>query len=38
MEEAKNLYEIIMLFLDYITGMTDDYATCVNKQLLGLGN
>ena len=38
MEEAKKLYEIIMLFLDYITGMTDDYATFVNKQLRGLGN
>lgn len=38
MKETKNLYEIIMLFLDYITGMTDDYATFVNKQLIGLGN
>lgn len=34
----KRLYEIIMLFLDYVTGMTDDYATYINKQLLGLGN
>ena len=34
----KSLYEIIMLFLDYITGMTDRYATYVNQQLLGLGN
>jgi dGTPase len=31
----KDLYGVIMLFLDYITGMTDDYATYVNKQLLG---
>ena len=38
MEEADSLYEIVMLFLDYITGMTDDYATYVNKQLIGLGN
>ena len=34
----KRLYEIIMLFLDYVTGMTDGYATYINKQLLGLGN
>lgn len=34
----KSLYEIIMLFLDCVTGMTDGYATYVNKQLLGLGN
>lgn len=38
MKEAKSYYKIIMLFLDYITGMTDDYATFVNKQLIGLGN
>ena len=36
--KGKRLYEIIMLFLDYVTGMTDDYATYINKQLLGLGN
>jgi len=36
--EGKNLYQVIMLFLDYVTGMTDGYATYVNKQLLGLGN
>jgi len=34
----KRLYEIIMLFLDYVTGMTDSYATYINQQLLGLGN
>lgn len=34
----KSLYRVIMLFLDYITGMTDEYATFVNRQLLGLGN
>lgn len=36
--KGKNLYQVIMLFLDYVTGMTDGYATYVNKQLLGLGN
>lgn len=36
--KGKDLYEIIMLFLDYIMGMTDNYATNVNKQLRGLGN
>lgn len=36
--EEKNLYEVTMLFLDYVMGMTDNYATYVNKQLLGLGN
>jgi dGTPase len=36
--KGKGLYEVIMLFLDYITGMTDNFATNVNKQLLGLGN
>jgi len=34
----KNLYEVIVLFLDYVTGMTDDYATYINRLLLGLGN
>jgi dGTPase len=34
----KDLYQVLMPFLDYITGMTDDYATFVNRQLLGLGN
>ncbi|MDI9433803.1 MAG: deoxyguanosinetriphosphate triphosphohydrolase [Planctomycetota bacterium] len=34
----KDLYQVLMPFLDYITGMTDEYATFVNKQLLGLGN
>jgi len=34
----NSLYEVIVLFLDYVTGMTDDFATYVNKQLLGLGN
>lgn len=34
----KRLYDIIMLFLDYVTGMTDGYATYINKQLLGIGN
>lgn len=34
----KDLYGVIMLFLDYVTGMTDDYATYVNRQLLGIGN
>jgi len=36
--KGKGLYDIIMLFLDYIMGMTDNHATGVNKQLLGLGN
>jgi len=36
--KGKRLYEIIMLFLDYIVGMTDNYATDINKQLIGLGN
>ncbi len=36
--KGKSLYQIIMLFLDYVMGMTDSYATDVNKQLLGLGN
>jgi len=35
--KGKTLHEIIILFLDYVTGMTDNYATSVNKQLLGLG-
>jgi dGTPase len=35
---GKDLYQILMLFLDYITGMTDEFATFMNKQLLGLGN
>ena len=34
----KGLYQVLMPFLDYITGMTDDYATFMNRQLLGLGN
>jgi dGTPase len=34
----KTLHGIIMLFLDYVTGMTDDFATYMNRQLLGLGN
>ena len=36
--KGKSLYQVIMLFLDYVTGMTDGYATYINKQLLGLGN
>jgi len=36
--EGKSLYQVIVLFLDYVTGMTDNFATYVNKQLLGLGN
>jgi dGTPase len=36
--QGKPLHEVIMLFLDYVTGMTDEYATSVNRQLLGLGN
>ncbi len=35
---GKSLYEIIILLLDYVIGMTDNYATDINKQLLGLGN
>jgi dGTPase len=34
----RSLYQVIVLFLDYVTGMTDDFATYMNKQLLGLGN
>jgi len=34
----KSLYRVIILFLDHVTGMTDNYATYINKQLLGLGN
>ena len=34
----KHLYRALMPFLDYITGMTDEFATFINKQLLGLGN
>ena len=34
----KGLYQVVMPFLDYVTGMTDEYATFINKQLLGLGN
>ncbi len=36
--DEKNLYQVLMPFLDYVTGMTDQYATFINKQLLGLGN
>jgi len=36
--KGESLYKIIMLFLDYINCMTDDYATFINRQLLGLGN
>ena len=35
---GKHLYQVLMPFLDYITGMTDEFATFINKQLLGLGN
>lgn len=34
----KSLYEVIVLFLDYVTGMTDDFATYINRLLLGIGN
>lgn len=36
--QNKSLYEVIVLFLDYVTGMTDDFATYMNRLLLGLGN
>ena len=37
-KRPQKIYQTLMPFLDYITGMTDDYATCINRQLLGLGN
>ncbi|OHB59730.1 MAG: hypothetical protein A2167_07585 [Planctomycetes bacterium RBG_13_46_10] len=36
--KGKRLYGIIILFLDYIVGMTDNHAIYINKQLLGMGN
>ena len=32
----KNLYFALMLMLDYITGMTDHYASSINKKILGI--
>ena len=34
--DDKNLYYGLMLMLDYITGMTDHYATSLNKKILGI--
>ena len=33
---TKHLYHGLMLTLDYITGMTDQYATSINKKILGI--
>ena len=34
--DTKYLYYGLMLTLDYITGMTDQYATSINKKILGI--
>ena len=35
--ERRKLYEGYMTVIDYITGMTDNYATFVAQQFLGAG-
>lgn len=35
--DPKFLYTGLMMVMDYITGMTDHYATEINRKILGLG-
>ncbi len=36
--DQNKLYEILIIMLEYICGMTDHYATEFNRKILGLGN
>ena len=33
----ESIYHYLMIVVDYIAGMTDQYATLINRQILGLG-